>query len=104
MNKEDYYMGLPKDLSGSISKNRFRLELLWGINKIIDVHKADEDYTVVFDFKCDIELHRGDEFCFYQIKTKKSGSGGNYNEKNLCRKNSKKQIFIILPSLYYFIN
>lgn len=102
VNKEDYYMRLPKDLSGSISKNRFRLELLWGINKIIDVHKADEDYTVVFDFKCDIELHRGDEFCFYQIKTKKSGSGGNYNEKNLCRKNSKKQNSILgkLYALY----
>lgn len=102
MNKEDYYMRLPKDLSGSISKNRFRLELLWGINKIIDVHKADEDYTVVFDFKCDIELHRGDEFCFYQIKTKKSGSGGSYNEKNLCKKNSGKQNSILgkLYALY----
>jgi hypothetical protein len=102
VNKEDYYMRLPKDLSGSISKNRFRLELLWGINKIIDVHKADEDYTVVFDFKCDIELHRGDEFCFYQIKTKKSGSGGSYNEKNLCKKNSGKQNSILgkLYALY----
>ena len=64
-------MNLPKDLSGSISKNRFRLELLWGISKIIDAHKEEDDYTVIFDFKCDIELHRQDEMCFYQIKTKK---------------------------------
>lgn len=48
MDREAYYMSLPKDLSGSISKNRFRLELLWGISKIIDVHKEDSDYTVVF--------------------------------------------------------
>lgn len=69
MNKQEYYMNLPKDLSGSISKNRFRLELLWGISKIIDAHKEEDDYTVIFDFKCDIELHRQDEMCFYQIKT-----------------------------------
>lgn len=28
VNREDYYMGLPKDLSSNISKNRFRLELI----------------------------------------------------------------------------
>ena len=28
MNLEKYYMALPKDLSGSITKNRFRMELL----------------------------------------------------------------------------
>ena len=55
MNRQEYYMNLPKDLSGSISKNRFRLELLWGIGKIIDAHKENDDYAVIFDFKCDIE-------------------------------------------------
>ena len=34
MDKEKYYMNLPKDLSGSVAKNRFRLELLWGISKM----------------------------------------------------------------------
>ena len=72
MNKQEYYMSLPKDLSGSITKNRFRLELLWGISKIIDAHKEKCDYTVIFDFKCDIELHLQDEIDFYQIKTKGS--------------------------------
>lgn len=71
MDKEKYYMNLPKDLSGSIAKNRFRLELLWGISKIIDEHKANNEYTIIFDFKCDIELHKDDELNFYQIKTKK---------------------------------
>ena len=46
MDKEKYYMNLPKDLSGSIAKNRFRLELLWGISKIIDEHKANNEYTI----------------------------------------------------------
>ena len=54
MNLEKYYMALPKDLSGSITKNRFRMELLWGVSKIIDAHKESGDYSVIFDFKCDI--------------------------------------------------
>lgn len=96
MNQEEYYMSLPKNLSGSITKNRFRMELLWGVGKIIDMHKGNEDYVVIFDFKCDIELHKGQELFFYQIKTKKSG---NFNEKNLCKIN-KNDINSILGKLY----
>lgn len=99
MNKQEYYMSLPKDLSGSITKNRFRLELLWGISKIIDVHKEKCDYTVIFDFKCDIELHLQDEIDFYQIKTKGSSQ---YNEKNLCTKKKNEQNSVLgkLYALY----
>lgn len=99
MNQEEYYMSLPKDLSGSITKNRFRMELLWGISKIIDTHKGNEDYAVIFDFKCDIELHKEQELFFYQIKTKKSG---NFNETNLCKinKNDKNSILGKLYALY----
>lgn len=96
MDREKYYMNLPKDLSGSIAKNRFRLELLWGIGKIIDEHKANNEYTIIFDFKCDIELHKDDELDFYQIKTKKSG---NYNSNNLCKKD-KNENNSILGKLY----
>ncbi|MFR1449541.1 MAG: DUF4297 domain-containing protein [Beduini sp.] len=99
MNRQEYYMNLPKDLSGSISKNRFRLELLWGISKIIDAHKEDDDYTVIFDFKCDIELHRQDEMCFYQIKTKASS---NFTDNSLCikKKNEQNSILGKLYALY----
>lgn len=99
MNQEEYYMLLPKDLSGSITKNRFRMELLWGVSKIIDIHKGNEDYSVIFDFKCDIELHKEQELFFYQIKTKKSG---NFNENNLCKinKNDKNSILGKLYALY----
>ena len=37
MNREAYYLSLPHDLSGSMSKNRFRIELLWGVSKILDL-------------------------------------------------------------------
>lgn len=99
MNLEKYYMALPKDLSGSITKNRFRMELLWGVSKIIDAHKESGDYSVIFDFKCDIELHKEQETFFYQIKTKKSG---NFNENNLCKINNKENNSILgkLYALY----
>lgn len=99
MNRQEYYMSLPKDLSGSISKNRFRLELLWGISKLIDVHKEGGDYTVIFDFKCDIELHRQDEMRFYQIKTMKSS---NYTDNSLCTKRGKEKnsVLVKLYALY----
>lgn len=99
MNQEEYYMSLPKDLSGSITKNRFRMELLWGVSKIIDAHKERDDYSVIFDFKCDIELHKEQEMFFYQIKTRKSG---NFNENNLCKINNKENNSILgkLYALY----
>ena len=70
MNLGETYMSLPNDLSGSASKNRFRLELLWGISKIFDIYDKD-DFTIVFDNVCDIEIHFKDEIEFYQIKTHK---------------------------------
>lgn len=65
---QDYYLSLPHDMSGSMSKNRFRLELLWGICKMLDTYDSG-DFTMVFDYACDIELHVKDGFEFYQIKT-----------------------------------
>lgn len=37
MDNNEFYQSLPVDLSGSRSKNRFRLELLWGLGKLIDL-------------------------------------------------------------------
>lgn len=51
-------MGLPDDIAGSISKNRFRIELLCGIIKMIESLRAGAVYTIIFDFKYDIELHK----------------------------------------------
>ena len=41
MKVRDEYLNLTYDLSGSISKNRFRQELLWGLSKAID--KLDDE-------------------------------------------------------------
>ena len=70
MQSSDYYMSLPFDVSGSLSKNRFRLELLWGISKMLDIYDYD-DFTIVFDYVCDIEVHLKESYEFYQLKTHK---------------------------------
>lgn len=66
----DCYMAKPPDMSGSVSKNRFRVELLWGIEKLLEcLDNGIEDFSVVFDYQCDIELHLDDRYEFYQVKT-----------------------------------
>ena len=73
MNKGQVYEMLPYDLSGSRSKNRFRNELLWGLEKLYEVYKTEEDFCIIFDYTCDIELHFNNRFEFYQIKTSNKG-------------------------------
>ena len=64
------YQKIPYDLSGATSKNRFRLEMLWGASRMFDLFEK-EDFCVVFDYKCDIEIHFSDALEFYQLKTHK---------------------------------
>jgi len=66
----DTYSRIPHDLSGSMSKNRFRQELFWGISKMFDLLDR-ENFCIVFDYKCDIEIHLSNSIEFYQIKTHK---------------------------------
>ena len=89
MEGKNFYMSLPHDLSGSRTKNRFRLELLWGISKILDL-LDNEDFTVVFDYACDIEIHIKNEFDFYQIKTHSGTSS--YTKKNLTKIDGENSI------------
>lgn len=84
MNQVEYYMGLPCDLSGSRSKNRFRLELLWGISRMLELMESANDFTIVFDLVCDIEVHLDNGFEFYQIKTHKE-SQPRYTVKSLVK-------------------
>lgn len=72
MDIPSYYSSLPHDLSGSRSKNRFRLELLWGVVKLLDLMETNQPFTMVFDYVCDIEIHYEDSLEFYQIKTRKN--------------------------------
>lgn len=65
----DGYMGTAPDLSGSISKNRFRNELFWGIDRLLTcLDSGIDSFAVVFDYRCDIELHLDDRYEFYQVK------------------------------------
>lgn len=90
------YMSIAYDLSGSMAKNRFRNEILWGLLKILELHEKQEEYTVVFDYVTDIEVHLNTSNEFYQVKTKKSGK---YSYKTLIKKQKNEQ-YSILSQLY----
>ncbi len=94
MNNEEYYMALPFDVSGSRSKNRFKLELLWGVSKTLDIYDTT-DFIVVFDYVCDIEIHTENTFEFYQIKTHKGEK--TYSETDIIK---QKKGHSILGKLY----
>ena len=96
MQNAEYYLELPYDLSGSMAKNRFRNELLWGLKKIFDLHRENKEYTVVFDFCCDIEVHLKECFEFYQIKT--DNKSGSYTSNRMIKPN--KQGKSVLGKLY----
>ena len=92
MNQVEYYMGLPCDLSGSRSKNRFRLELLWGISRMLELMESANDFTIVFDLVCDIEVHLDKGFEFYQIKTHKE-SQSKYTAKSLVKVRGRAGVY-----------
>lgn len=79
MGMREIYAKVPFELSGAMSKNRFRQELCWGISKMFDLFDKD-DFCVVFDYKCDIEVHFESAIDFYQIKTHKVQSPYNFSE------------------------
>lgn len=42
MDVRNAYNSIPHDLSGAASKNRFRLEMLWGIGKMFDLYNKSD--------------------------------------------------------------
>jgi len=89
----DSYMATPPDMSGSIAKNRFRVEVLWGVEKLLDcLDKGVNDFSVIFDYRCDIELHLNDGYEFYQVKT---GTAKKFGITWVCKKNPKTNTSII---------
>lgn len=71
MKLSEAYRAIPYDLYGSVSKNRFRQEILWGVSKMFDLFDKPE-FCVIFDYKCDIEIHLSDSIEFFQIKSQKA--------------------------------
>ena len=70
----DVYNNIPHDNSGSIAKNRFGYELAFGLDKMIENYNKYSDFSIIFDYVCDIELHCDNEDVleFYQVKTSKN--------------------------------
>lgn len=85
------YNSIPHDLSGAASKNRFRLEMLWGISKMFDLYD-EPDFCVIFDYKCDVEIHFNDSLEFYQVKTHKVQSPYKFIVISKPDKNTGKSI------------
>lgn len=88
-NQQGYYFNFPVDLSGSISKNRFRFELLWGLKKVIELQLEDIKFSIIFDYFCDIEIHKKDSFEFYQIKS--TNSNGSFTVDKLINRNKSNE-------------
>lgn len=99
MDVPKYYISLPHNLAGSRSKNRFRLELLWGISKMLDLMAENKEFTFIFDYVCDVEILFADKLEFYQIKTHKPHTPP-YTCKKLVQKETPKAEGSILGKLY----
>lgn len=82
---------------GVFQKIVSELKLLWGISKMIECHKEGVDYTIIFDFKCDVEVHKKQGLEFYQIKTIKQNS---YTTDSLCKVNKTNSILGKLYALF----
>lgn len=79
MELKEIYSNLPYDLAGSRTKNRFDFEVLYGIEQLIDNYNKIDNYYVVFDYVCDIELHYDNKLKFYQVKTSDTGKSNKVN-------------------------
>ena len=95
----DEYNKIPFELSGASSKNRFRLEMLWGASKMFDLFDKD-NFCVVFDYKCDIEVHLDNSLEFYQVKTHKIQSPYTFSTLSKQDKTNKS----IIGKLFIFKN
>lgn len=97
MELNDIYLNVKKDLSGTISKNRFSQEYYWGLKKIYNLFTSNSsDFVVIFDYACDIDVI-SDKIYFYQLKTKKSGR---YSVNDLITVKKNCSIISTLYSLY----
>lgn len=63
----------PKENAGSRSSNRFEYQINWGLNLMLKMEEANEDYIMILDYHDDIVVcnsDSGSEYIdFYQIKT-----------------------------------
>lgn len=86
------YENMKPDMSGSLAKNRTRIEVLWGLDQLLEQMRGDKDFAVVFDYLCDIELHLEDSIEFQQVKTKE---GDHFSFGWLCNAREGKSPVIV---------
>lgn len=65
--------------------------MLWGASKMFDLFDK-ENFCIVFDYKCDIEVHLGNSLEFYQVKTHKIQSPYNFSTLSKQGKTNKSII------------
>lgn len=89
IDKTDYNK-IIKNLSGSITQNRFKFQRFWAIKKIYELYETNTEFIVIFDYASDIDVSVNDDLHFYQVKTNKNK---NFTIKKLLEiknKNPKK--------------
>ncbi len=87
MISEKDYQSITKDIAGARTKNRFTYEMFYGIKKIYDLYlKNDDDFFVIFDYACDIEVGEENHIDFCQLKT----TSENYTLGKLLHKTKNK--------------
>ncbi|MDF2855591.1 dsDNA nuclease domain-containing protein [Enterococcus durans] len=84
-------MDYEADYAGARSKNRFRFEIYWGLDKLLKEMTVSQNFYMIFDYVCDIEIHFSDHYEFYQVKTK---NGKSYTINNLTNRGEKKNSVI----------
>lgn len=93
------YAEVKPDLSGSRTKNRYRIEVLWGLDRLLEMVRQEGDFAVVFDYLCDVEVHSDESIEFHQVKTKKSG-GFSYSWLCVPKKGTSGNKESVLLTLY----
>jgi|AntRauTorcE11897_2_1112592.scaffolds.fasta_scaffold00633_6 hypothetical protein len=93
----ELYKSLPIEMGGPIGKNRNRNEFLWGLNRVYEMSLNEDDFVIIFDNRCDIEIVKKESIIFYQLKT----SNKNYTINEICKvpSDSKNSILSKLYSV-----
>ncbi|SFF02126.1 dsDNA nuclease domain-containing protein [Spirosoma endophyticum] len=85
----------PAEKGGAIAEERFGYQKDWAICKLLELHKSENDYLMIFEYHDDIVVLDSCDnpglVSFYQIKTK---SSGNWTTKNLLDKRKKLNSYL----------
>lgn len=74
--------------------------MLWGLEKMFELYKANQNFLMVFDYVCDIETHLDGNVEFYQLKT--NSTAGPYSINKIAKPNKAGES--ILGKLYAIKN